>query len=132
MISFFVCLLFNISMENLSPKMHARRCFYCFWFMCCKFLLSLALTVGILSATFVVMPGPWFFFLFFERTHQKLYLKQRPAIQALIPTGYMYLLLKKKCLRANCFLTYMYMYHNRIIIYIKVSALFCYCLWCDL
>lgn len=131
MISFFVCLLFNISMENLSPKMHARRCFYCFWFMCWKFLLSLALTGGILSATFVVMPGPWFFFVLWKDS-SKIVFETKASHSGPDSHRIHVSIIEKKCLRANCFLTYMYMYHNRIIIYIKVSALFCYCLWCDL
>ena len=44
---------------------------------------------------FLWCPDLGIFFLFFERTHPKLYLKQRSAIQAMIPTGYMYLLWKK-------------------------------------
>lgn len=53
-------------------------------------------TVGILSGHICYDARTLgFFFRFFERTHQKLYLKQRLAIQALIPTGYMYILLKK-------------------------------------
>ena len=36
------------------------------------------------------------FFGSLKGTHQKSYLKQRLAIQALIPTGYMYLLLEEK------------------------------------
>ena len=110
---FVYCLTFP--WKIFHPKMHARRCFFCFWFMCCKFLLSLAFRLWeFYLATFVMMPGPWDFFFVSLKGLIKIVFETKASHSGPDSHRIHVYTIEKKCLRANCILTYMY--HNRIII----------------